>query len=143
MSNPPKQGLIPVIDNNQRALYDNGSNPGAATYIRDDASAAAGVLQILDIDNTASSELIFVRFWDANNASAPTVGTTVPHLCLPCPPLTRLSYTFCGTFGSTAMVQPSFDNGLWYNVSTVNGSTGSSTDVPTVPPVLRMLYLMT
>ncbi len=138
MPNPPRSSTIPIVADDQKFIYDNGNNPGAATYIYDTATGAAGTLYMLDIDNTASSELIFVRFWDANNASMPSVGTDVPDLCLPCPPLTRLSYTFCR--GDYSEPQPEFDNGLWYNVSTINGSTGGPTDIPTVPPVLRILF---
>jgi hypothetical protein len=110
--------------------------------------AMAGNLEILEIDNTAATEQIFVKFWDANHASIPTLGTTPPILSLPCPAGVRLSYNFIrndpGSDHPTTL--PYFQNGLWYNVSIYGGSTGTgsgggSPDAPSVAPTLKMAYI--
>ena len=56
------------------------------------ATNAAANLQMVEINNTANTTVLYLQLWDQNAPSAVTVGTTEPNCVLPCPASAKINY---------------------------------------------------
>ena len=130
MSNVARSAEVPATYDLLKFVYDGGNNPGEPVEWLPES-----VFMSLEIDNSAGTELVFVKLFDS--ASTPTLGGTAPTLSLPCAAGATVSYMV-----ADEVLQgngPYFTDGIWYTISTEGGSAGTASDIPTTAPTVRML----
>tara|TARA_Y100000310_G_C20550246_1_gene747705 strand:+ start:104 stop:517 length:414 start_codon:yes stop_codon:yes gene_type:complete len=131
-----KKVQIPLIDAALDYIYDAGLNPGLSTFW-----VGGSDLVMVEIDNTKGEKPVYLKLWDSDSGTQPVFAAAAPDMQFPCPALSTVAYPIVskGVAG-----KPYFTHGIWYGVTTVPGTAGTSTDIPLedTEPTIRMLTLL-
>lgn len=121
-------------------VYDSGRNPGECTHVGDDCKLIRA-----EIDNSSGDSDIWLKGYNRNLAAGtPVLESSVPEIWLYCAAGATLTYAPGELMGYyEAQANWTFSLGLWYFISTVGGTAGASTDIPTTAPTVKMLVKIT
>ncbi len=115
-------------------------------YVLDDGTTPGGVVRwcahdkisvnLVEIDNTVNTVPVYLKMWDANDASTITIGVDPAHCMFMAPASTKIRYAIsAGTLDQTAY-HYAFQVGICYAILTTADQAGVG--YPDVPPIVRM-----
>ena len=104
----------------------------AATNSLVEISGSAETIQQIKIDNTANTTKVFLNLFDAASTGGVTLGTTHPHVLLPCEASSVVQYAFATSL--------SFANGIIQLVTTDAGTPGVSPAAPGTAVTVEILF---